>query len=63
MMYRFAKIFQVLTVKEMDKESEPKTILRPFKIVIALARAHFKRSLHHNCVQIIARIVSIVAIL
>jgi len=38
-MYRFAKIFQVLTVEEMDKESEPKTYLRPFKIVIALARA------------------------
>ena len=26
-MYRFAKIFQVLTVEEMDKESEPKTSL------------------------------------
>ena len=62
-MYRFAQIFQVLTVEEIDKESEPKTYLRPFKFVIALSRARFKRSLHHNCVQIIERIVSIVAIL
>ena len=62
-MYRFAKIFQVLTVEEIDEESEPKTYLRPFKFVIALSRARFKRSLHHNCVQTIERIVSIVAIL
>ena len=27
-MYRFAKIFQVLTVEEIDKESEPKTYLK-----------------------------------